>query len=66
MTILEGFQHHFNIMSKIVFCGFYNKEIVAFTLAELKCDECLSAISVTVWDTFSVASRARIEITRLK
>ena len=72
MTSSEGFQHHFNIISKFVCCGFYMKQNVAFTLisvAVLKWDECLSsstAISVTVWDTFSVASRPRTELTRSK
>ena len=45
MTSSEGFQQHFSIISKFVYCGFYIKKNVAFTLisfAVLKWDECLS------------------------
>ena len=45
MNSSEGFQHHFNIISKFVCCGCYMKKNVAFTLfsfAVLKWDECLS------------------------
>ena len=32
MTSSEGFQQHFSIISKFVFCGFYMKKNVAYTL----------------------------------
>jgi hypothetical protein len=32
MSSSEGFQQHFSIISKVVCCGFYIKENVAFTL----------------------------------
>ena len=47
MTISEGFQQHFSIISKFVYCGFYVKKNVAFTLisfSSLKWDECLSVL----------------------
>ena len=45
MTSSKGFEHHFSIISKFVFYGFYRKKSVAFTLisfAVLKSDDCLS------------------------
>ena len=66
MTSSEGFQHHFSIILKYVCCGFYVKKNAAFTLisfALLKCDECLTAISITGSDSGSVASRARSKLT---
>ena len=45
MTSSKGFQHHFNIISKFVFCGCYMKKNAAFALisfAVLKWHECLS------------------------
>ena len=41
----EGFQQHFSIISKFVYCGFYIKKNVTFTLISftlLKWDDCLS------------------------
>ena len=70
MTSSEGFQQHFSIILKSVYCGFYIKKNVAFTLISfvvLKCDECLwvqlRVIWVTVSDTDSVASRFIIIVT---
>ena len=45
MSSLEGFHHHFTIISKFVCCDCYTEKNVAFTLisfAVLKGDDCLS------------------------
>ena len=42
MTSLEGFQQHFNIISKSICCGFYMKKNLAITLISFAGDDCLS------------------------
>ena len=72
MTSSKGFQLHFYIISKFVCCGCYLKKNAAFALNSFSCTEMtwMFIISTTIWvngwDTSSVASRARSELTSLK
>ena len=67
MMSSEGFQYHFCIISKFIFCDCYMKKNVAFTLISMRwLFISSSAIWVTGLDTRSVASRARTELTRSK
>ena len=71
MTSLEGFQEHLSIISKVVCCGCYLKNNVAFTLI-FYCIRMrwMFISSTTIWvtgsDTSSVASRARSQRTSSK